>query len=164
MSLDVFSPSLAPLVGQDLIFMGDYAEWVKPMIYRFGNGPSSLLSEIPALINELGAYLDLEKNTVMDWAASHIDGLQGMSLRQIESAVPLDLLRSETRQAVDLFADTPVYLGLETVSVPGLMKTQPGHIKEMLDIGADEGVHGYTLSWDLLHTPIENVLPIKASI
>ena len=59
--------------------MGAYAKWVKPMIYRFGNGPSSLRSEIPALINELGAYLALDENEVMNWVGSQIEDLRSMS-------------------------------------------------------------------------------------
>lgn len=161
MSVDVFSPSLAPFVGQDFAFMGKHAAWIKPMIYRFGNGPSSLRSEIPALINELETYLDLEKNEVMDWVGSHIDGLQGVPLKQIKRVAPLGLIRAEIRKAVRLFPDTPVYLGLETVSIPGVMEIRPKHIQEILEIGLNEGVQGYVLSWDLLHTPIENVLPIK---
>ncbi len=164
MSLDVFSPSLAPLVGQDFVFMGDYAKWVKPMIYRFGNGPSSLRSEIPALINELGAYLALEENEVLDWVGSQIEELRNLSLKQIEKSVTLNFMQTEIRKAVHLFSETPVYLGLETVSIPGVMEIKPRHVKEILDIGIDAGVNGYVLSWDLLHTPIENVLPIKGLI
>ena len=111
MSLDVFSPSLAPLVGQDFVFMGDYAKWVKPMIYRFGNGPSSLRSEIPALINELGAYLALEENEVLDWVGSQIKELRNLSLKQIEKSVTLNFMQTEIRKAVHLFSETPVFAG-----------------------------------------------------
>jgi hypothetical protein len=161
---DVYSPSLAPLVGQDFVFMGDYAKWVKPMIYRFGNGPSSLRSEIPALINELGAYLVLEENEVLDWVGSQIEELRNLSLKQLEKSVPLNFMQTEIRKAVNLFSETPVYLGLETVSIPGVMEIKPQHVKEILDIEIDAGVNGYVLSWDLLHTRIENVLPIKGLI
>jgi hypothetical protein len=164
MSLDLFSPGLALLVGQDITCLRDRVDWVKPMIYRFGSGPSSLLSEIPALIHGLGRFLQINETEVMAWAASHVSGLQGTSLAQIESAVPLALLRAETRKAVDLFAETPVYLGLETVSVPGLPKPQTEYIREMVEIGAEAGVRGYTLSWDLLHTPVENVMPLKGMV
>jgi hypothetical protein len=56
---------------------------------------------------------------------------------------------------------TPLYLGLESVSIPGRMRVTPQNIEEMLQIGSDAGVEGYTLSWDLLHTPIDNVRPLR---
>lgn len=161
MSLDVFSPGLAPLVGQDFRFMAHHAAWVKPMIYRFGNGPSSLRSEVPALIHELSHYLNLQEDDVMKWCVSHVHGLNGVSLPQIEKVAPITLLKEETRQAVKLLSDTSVYLGLETVSIPGKMEVTPQHVEEIIQMGTDCGVDGYVLSWDLLHTPLENVLPLR---
>ncbi len=161
MSLDVFSPGLAPLVGQDFELMGQIAAWVKPMIYRFGNGPSSLRSEIPALVRELGSYLGAENHEVMDWVNKHIEGLDSVSLEEIEKVAPLSLLGAETQKAVRLLSGTQVYLGLETVSIPKMMTITPRNVEEILEIGEAAGVQGYVLSWDLLHTPLENVLPLK---
>lgn len=162
MSLDVFSPGLAPLVGQDFVFMGQNAAWVKPMIYRFGNGPSSLRSEIPALVRELGGYLGLNTEDVMAWVSEHVDGLQGITLPEIEKVAPISLLLAETQSVVKLFPETPVYLGLETVSIPGVMTVTPRNVEEILENGEAAGVQGYVLSWDLLHTPLENVLPLRS--
>ena len=53
---------------------------------------------------------------------------------------------------------------MKTVSIPGVMEIKPEQVKEILDIGMQAGVNGYVLSWDLLHTPVENVLPIKGLI
>jgi hypothetical protein len=162
MALDVFSPSLAPLVGQDFGYMATVAEWVKPMIYRIGSGPSSLRSEIPALINELSHYTGTEIDEVSSFITSRIEGLQGVPLSEIEKVAPLSLIQSETKLAVNLLAGTPVYLGLETVHIPGKMEITPKHVQEILDLGAEANVQGYVLSWDLLHTPIENVIPLKS--
>jgi hypothetical protein len=161
-SLDVFSPLLAPLVGQDFPFMARHADWVKPMIYRFGNGPSSLRTEIPATIRELGGHLRRDERSAMSWACSRVEGLEGSTLGQIEHAAPLGLIQAESRAAVRLFAETPVYLGVESVSIPGGMQVSPAHVEEILDIGVRAGVGGFVLSWDLLHTPIENVMPLKS--
>jgi hypothetical protein len=161
MSLDVFSPSLAPLVGQDFGYMATLAEWVKPMIYRFGNGPSSLRSEIPAIIYELSRYLDISINEVSTLITSKIDGLQGIPLQEIEKVAPLSLIQSETQLAIKQLSGTPVYLGLETVSIPGKMDITPKHVQEIVEIGKAANVQGFVLSWDLLHTPLENILPLK---
>jgi hypothetical protein len=162
LSLDVFSPGLTALVGQDLTFLGQTADWVKPMIYRFGNGPSSLRSEIPAMINSFGKFLGLEKAEVMKWVWENVDGLRGIPLEEIDKVAPLSLLKAEAHKAVQLLPETAVYLGLETVSIPGVMTITPQNVAEILEIGDKAGVDGYVLSWDLLHTPIENILPLKA--
>jgi hypothetical protein len=73
----------------------------------------------------------------------------------------LSLIRAETVRAVRLFAGTPLYLGLESVSIPGRMEVRPRHVEEILEIGTQAGVQGFVLSWDLLHTPIDNVGPLK---
>jgi hypothetical protein len=161
-SLDVFSPLLAPLVGQDFPELSRHADWVKPMIYRFGSGPSSLRTEIPSLVRELGGYLGYDEASAMSWAAAHVEGLEGMTVEQVEEVAPLSLIRAETFCALRLFPGTPVYLGLESVSIPGRMEVLPRHVEEILEIGVQAGVQGFVLSWDLLHTPIDNVRPLRS--
>ena len=161
-SLDVFSPLLAPLVGQDIAALARHADWVKPMIYRFGRGPSSLRTELPALVRELGAYLGRSEAEAMFWAAAQVDGLQGSTVEQLERAAPLSLVQAETAAALALTPGTPLYLGLETVSVAGATEVDPRRVEQILEIGGRLGVQGFVLSWDLLHTPIDNLRPLKA--
>lgn len=161
LALDVFSPSLAPLVGQDFEFMARLAAWVKPMIYRFGHGPSSLRSEIPALIHGLSDYLGLETAAVTRSIARRINGLQNIPLEELEKIAPLSLIQAETDLAVRQLTGTQVYLGLETVFLPQKMEINPQNIEEILKIGSKSNVNGFVLSWDLLHTPLQNLLPLK---
>ncbi len=161
MSLDVFSPCLATFVGQDYGSMAKHAAWIKPMIYRFGSGPSSLRSEIPALIHESSTYFKLGLDEVYRRVAPLIEGLQGVELSQVEKTAPLSLIKSEVMQARALLTEAPLYLGLETVRIPGKMEIRPEHVREVLAIGADVGVDGYVLSWDLNHTPLDNIIPLK---
>lgn len=160
-SLDVFSPVLAPLVGQDFAALAPQASWIKPMIYRFGRGPSALRTEIPSLVRELGAYLGYSEVATMDWAATRVCGLEGQTVAQVEDIAPLSLIRCETIEALSLFGGTPMYLGLETVSIKGMMEVTPANVEEVLAIGVEAGVQGFALSWDLLHTPVENVRPLR---
>jgi hypothetical protein len=160
-SLDVFSPILAPLVGQDFSALARHADWIKPMIYRFGRGPSSLRTELPALLRELGAYLGCSEAAAMRWAAAQVEGLEGKTVEQIEDLAPLSLVRAEVVRALSLLRGAPMYLGLESVSIPGLMEVSPRNVEEILEIGSQAGVQGFVLSWDLLHTPVENVRPLR---
>jgi len=163
-SFDVFSPSLTTFVGQDLKFIASQADWVKPMIYRFGNGPSSLRTEIPMMIKEIQRYLGLDLEFLINWVGKQEKTLEGVSLAQLEKVAPLDLLRAETYKAVESLQSTQVYLGVETVHIPSLMEVQPRHVQEIIDNGMEADVHGYVLSWDLLHTPLENILPLQKII
>ena len=67
LALDLFSPSLAMLVGQDYPRLAKYAAWAKPMIYRFAMGPAGLRLEIPALARDLECLLNCHPDTAMDW-------------------------------------------------------------------------------------------------
>ena len=160
-SLDVFTPMLAPLVGQDLAALARDTDWIKPMIYRFGKGPANLRSELPSLFRDLARHLGRDEAAAMNWAKAEVDGIAGHTLAEIERAAPLSLVRAETKRALSLCRGTPLYLGLESVSIPELIEVTPRNIEEMLEIGTEAGVQGYVLSWDLLHTPIENVRPLK---
>lgn len=161
LSLDVFSPCLASLVGQDYDYMSSVADWIKPMIYRFSNGPASLKSEIPALITELSQFFNIDKANIEKWLISLVPGLTGVSTRELEILPPLEFLFEETLTAVKQLAGTDVFLGLETVNIKGKLEVEPANVKEILDIGEKTNVDGFVISWDLLHTPFENLIPIK---
>jgi hypothetical protein len=47
--LDLYSPSLAPLVAQDYEALSSHCDWVKPMLYRQAVGPAGLPLEIASL-------------------------------------------------------------------------------------------------------------------
>ena len=115
----------------------------------------------PPLVHELSDYLNKDIDVIYRQISSQLDGLEGCTLQQLEIAAPLNLIKAETKMAKTLLPDTPLYLGLETVCIPGKMEISPAHVREVLEVGAMANVEGYVLSWDLYHTPIENVLPLK---
>jgi hypothetical protein len=121
-----------------------------------------LRSEIPALVEGLSAYLGLEPAQVTQFLATQINGMQNIPIEEIAKIAPLSLIQAETDLAVKQLAGTQVYLGLETVFIPQKMEIKPQDIEEILKIGAKSNVNGYVLSWDLLHTPINNLMPLKA--
>jgi hypothetical protein len=45
-SLDLFSPCLARLVGQDYGLLKRYCDWAKQMTYRLAQGPAGLRLEV----------------------------------------------------------------------------------------------------------------------
>ncbi len=92
---------------------------------------------------------------------SNVSPLTDTNLKRIDSTgVPLNLIADEARKAVELMSPTPIYLGLETVSMPGIIAISPENIEDIVDLGQAAGVAGVTLSWDLLPTPDENLQPL----
>jgi hypothetical protein len=160
-ALDVYSPALAPLVGQDLPVISKYAEWVKPMIYRFAKGPASLRLEIPMLINEISAYLHKTPEQISSWVEQNTN-FTPFNLDWInQNGISLDWVLNESDSTQKLISPTPVYLGTESVRMPGIIEISPENIEEIIDLSNKIGLNGLALSWDLLHTPLENLLPLR---
>ena len=70
-SLDLFSPCLAPLVGQDYRVLKQHCDWAKPMTYRLALGPAGLRLEIPALIEGVARRFGVDEARILDWSARH---------------------------------------------------------------------------------------------
>jgi hypothetical protein len=128
-----------------------------------GGGPRLVYQkQIPALIQGFSNYFEIGIDEAAKIITSKIDGLEGITMEEISKVAPLSLIQAETRQAVNQLSRTSIYLGLETVHIVGKMEVNPQDIEEILKIGAVNKVHGYVLSWDLLNTPITNMLPLKS--
>jgi hypothetical protein len=165
LALDIFSPGLAPLVGQDYTALGDCCVWAKPMIYRRAKGPAGFRLELPLLIRDVARFVGVEAREALAWAQRWVPGLAGTDLTRIDrDGSPLALIADEARLAVDLLAPTPVYLGLETVSMPGIIEITPEGVSQIVALGREAGVSGVVMSWDLLHTPVENLRPLEAIV
>jgi hypothetical protein len=70
-SLDLFSPCLAPLVGKDYARFKPHCDWAKPMTYRLAQGPAGLRLEIPALIEGVASCVGLYEERIVEWSARH---------------------------------------------------------------------------------------------
>ncbi len=71
------------------------------------------------------------------------------------------LIAAETAHAVATMGATPVYMGIEAVSIPAFdIHITPDHICEMLTVARESSAQGAVLSWDLLHMPEENLKAI----
>jgi len=159
LSLDLFSPGLAYLVGQDYPAMSATAVWIKPMVYQYANGPAGLRLEIPQLARGLAEFLKVGLDEADAWMQAHLPEMAGSSIVAIErDCAPLELIRTETAAAVARSALKPVYLGIEAVSIPAFhINITPAHVREMVALARACGARGAVLSWDLLHMPVENL-------
>jgi hypothetical protein len=156
-SLDLFSPCLAPLVGQDYGCLKRHCDWVKPMTYRLAQGPAGLRLEIPALIGGVASRFGLAEERIVAWSARNAAFDSGMFLETQERAVPTSFIQAEIDAAVRALAPVPVYFGLELIRQPGIVDVDPVHVVEMVEAGRAANAAGLVISWDLMHTPIDCV-------
>jgi hypothetical protein len=157
MSLDLFSPCLAPLVGQDYRRLKQHCDWAKPMTYRLARGPAGLRLEIPALIAGVARGFGLDEGRIVDWSAGHAGFDQQMLIETQESGVPFSFIQAEIEAAVRAMVPIPVYFGLELVRQPGVIDVDPAHVFGMVKAARAANAAGLVISWDLMHAPIDRV-------
>ena len=156
-SLDLFSPCVAPLVGQDYRRLKANCDWIKPMTYRLAEGPAGLRLEIPALIEGIVRRFGVDEARVLEWSARQA-GFDLDMLRQTrQSAVPLPFIQREIEAAVRAAAPIPVYFGLELVSQPGVIDVKPADVLDMVSAGRAANAAGLVISWDLMHAPMDGL-------
>jgi hypothetical protein len=156
-SLDLFSPCLAPLVGQDYGRLRRHCDWAKPMTYRLAQGPAGLRLEIPSLIGGVASRFGLDEARIVEWAARHAAFDREMLLETRERAVPISFIQAEIDAAVRAFAPVPIYFGLELVRQPGVVDVDPAHVVDMVKAGHAANAAGIVISWDLMHAPMDCV-------
>jgi hypothetical protein len=156
-SLDLFSPCLAPLVGQDYVRLKRHCDWAKPMTYRLAQGPAGLRLEIPALIGGVTRRFGLDEERIVTWSARNAAFDSGMFLETQERAVPMSFIQAEIDAAVRALAPVPVYFGLELIRQPGIVDVDQAHVVDMVKAGRAANAAGLVISWDLMHTPIDCV-------
>ena len=154
-SLDLFSPCLAPLVGQDYRLLKHHCDWAKPMTYRLAQGPAGLRLEIPALIEGVANRFALEEGRIVEWSARQAGFDRNMLQETRDRAVPIPFIQSEIDAAVRAFSPVPVYFGLELVRQPGVIDIDPVHVVEMVKAGRAANAAGLVISWDLMHAPAD---------
>jgi hypothetical protein len=156
-SLDLFSPSLAPLVGQDYQRLKGCCDWAKPMTYRLARGPAGLRLEVPALIEGVAQRFGLVEAQIVEWAARRAGFDQNMLTQTRKEAVPFTFMQAEIEAAVRAMTPVPVYFGLELVSQPGVIDVTAADVVGMIEAGRGARADGLIISWDLLHAPMEGL-------
>jgi len=159
--VDLFAPSLAPLVSQDYQLLAKTCDWIKPMIYGHTSGPAGLPLELYCFMKAI-----LNINPALD---------EGQFIREISRIIGVDLptqindllkngvseniICSEMQRIkkLDLTESVNIYIGLEAVQIPGLCNITEKILKKYLKSVTEAEVKGIILSWDLLKIPDENL-------
>jgi hypothetical protein len=159
--LDLFSPSLAPLVGQDYAALGELCEWIKPMTYSRAVGPAGLPLEIACLrrgVQELcpasdPVHIRSAFAPLFPWKVPDSD------TELLRHGLPVSVISSELAavSTAGVREATSVYAGLEAVSIPrfGIDITAEALRRSLAAVRPP--ARGVIASWNLLHIPEANL-------
>lgn len=159
--VDLFAPSLAPLVSQDYQLLTKTCDWIKPMIYCHTSSPAGLPLELYCFIR---AILDI--NPVLDEGQliREISRIIGVDLptqinELLKNGVSENIIYSEMQKIkeLNLRKNVDIYVGLEAVQIPGLCNITERILKKYLKSVIETDFKGIILSWDLLKIPDENL-------
>jgi hypothetical protein len=159
--LDCFSPSLAPMVGQDLGALDKACDWIKVMTYGHALAPAGLPHELLNLADWLVTRRALDRTRVLDWlsAASRLPlGPTAEAVRK--EGLPPEALASELRRARSAGVRT-LLAGIELVEIGGGARLQPEQITADLKAFQSAGVDGLVLSWDLRRIPLDRLALVR---
>jgi len=159
--IDLFAPSLAPLVSQDYQLLAKTCDWIKPMIYCHTSSPAGFPLELYCFLRAI-----LDVNTALD---------EGQLIREVSRLIGVDLptqlndlLKNGISEHIicgemqkirefNLSEKVDIYVGLEAVQIPGLCNISKNILKKYLESVIEEDIKGILLSWNLLKIPDENL-------
>ncbi len=159
--LDLYSYSLAPLVGQDYDQLSRAADWIKPMIYCRAIGPAGLPLELACLqealqalcprLGEGGVRQLLMALLGWQWPAG-VDELLRAGLDEQTITVELQKIA-----AGRLSGRARILTGIEAVRNPDFHIDITEEILERYLARGLQGTAGVIASWNLLYIPDENL-------
>lgn len=155
--LDCFSPTLAPMVGQNLAELAASCDWIKGMTYIRAFGPASIPFEILGWADWILSADDKDESRAMAFLA----GAAGWNLPSTREAIrrsglPSTILAEEIARGRTACA-CPFLAGVELVEIPGVAELDPQRVRADLETLLAAAPDGMVLSWDLRHIPPERM-------
>ncbi|MCC8190189.1 MAG: hypothetical protein LIP77_06055 [Planctomycetes bacterium] len=153
MGVDLLSPALAFLGGQDYAALGNLADWVKPRVYFHTYGPSSIPLEIYCLARGIKNWgRRLSAPAVMRFIERSVGIPIPHNLHDLTQAVlPLDGVAGQMHLAT-AGTTAPVHQAVECSLDPDYNTgLDEGSVRTCLDAAA--GSPGIVLCWNILFIP-----------
>jgi hypothetical protein len=161
--LDLLSPALAPLVGQDYEALACCSDWVKAMTYTRAIGPAGLPLEARSMVTGLQ---EAHREIGREQASRFVEGLLGLPIGSMEDlsysgGFSVDVLRSEISRAQrSVRCGAPIVVGIELVDHP-VFPTRITSQQAVSMIAAAEATESEVITcWNLLYIPEENYRPL----
>ena len=156
--LDVFSPLLTRLVGQDLGALPLLADWTKLMIYVHAFGPAALPYELGQLAFWLFSEVEFQRTGVRKPVEMPEDAAREAARKMFALLAGPESLQAEYLNARQMSPHDAVLLaGLEMVEIPAVCELTPDEIVHDLNVLRALGADGLAISWDLWHIPLERL-------
>lgn len=143
--LDLFAPCLAVFVGQDYRELSKYADFIKPMLYRYTDTPAGLMYELRGMAEAFSDVTTIESR--MD-NIKKIIGMEGGSISEF--------MIQEMRIAEKLsYCD--VYAGMEIHTLPDRERIRSWQIREGVELLDKNKAGGRIASWNIMTADRENI-------
>ena len=132
--LDVFAPPFAYLFGQDIATMADYADFIKPMIYRVTDAPAGIPYELEQMKAELFKNgCDIGDKLEMLWNTADLTSE--------------DCFQEQLKLLKEISCD--VYSGVEVNKVD-ICATNTTYVERTIEAINKAEIAGCVLSWNVL--------------
>jgi hypothetical protein len=159
--LDLFSPSLASVVGQDYAGLSRLCDWMKPMLYCRAVGPAGLPLEILSLWKALQVLHPPADPALIRAGLEEVFGwsLPDTETELLAHGVPAAVISSELARIASLSQGTSgrVCAGIEAVRIPSFgIDTTPEILRASLSEVRASSL-GVIASWSLFHIPEDNL-------
>jgi hypothetical protein len=159
--VDLFAPSLAPLVSQDYQLLAKTCDWIKPMIYCHTSSPAGLPLELYCFIR---AILDFNPTLDEGQLIREISRIVGVDLPTqiddiLKNGISEHIICSEMQKIKEFNLPVKVdtYVGIEAVQIPKVCNITEKILKKYLELFIKTDTKGIILSWNLLKIPDENL-------
>jgi hypothetical protein len=140
--LDTVAPIVSWFVGQDIIELSEFADFIKPMIYRISREPAGISYEIKHLVEKLGSdNAGILEKRIHDLIGS--DDPTG----PIVYSKQLAMLRD---------ARCGIYPGIEFNKKAGC-DSNMDYIRDTVRLSADNNYDTIVLAWDVLSAPLDHI-------
>jgi hypothetical protein len=155
--LDCFSPTLTPMVGQDLAELSASCDWIKGMIYLRAFGPATIPYEILDLAEGLhSSDAPDESGALANLAIAAGWELSSRAEEIRRGRLPSSILSAEIARGQE-FCRCPFLAGLELAEIPGVAELDPVRLRKDWEALSAAAPAGVVLSWDLRHIPLERL-------
>lgn len=159
--LDLLSPSLAFLVGQDYRRLAAHADFIKPMLYCRAYAPAGLPLEFSLLVRGLE-----EAGVEAGRARAFVSGVSGIRAGRLEAAAegkgfPVSLAGKEMLRCLSETGGSPdIYAGIELVDHEAY-ETRIGEKTRDAYLDSLAG-HDIAVCWNILYVPKGHIDAVAA--
>jgi hypothetical protein len=155
-ALDVFAPSLAPLVGQEIGDLARLGEWTKAMCYTATLGPAGMAFELLDLAGWLGEAGAPSPSAILretfGYPVPAPAALRRRGLGPRALAIEIERLRR--------LAGPAAAVGLELVEIPGVAELDRLALARRIRLIGRTGLP-IVVSWDLRHVPPDRLTLLR---